>query len=418
MDSVDVEGDRNRRKRRPSVMMLAAMTGLTALSIDMSLPAMPELQRLFSASVGTVQLTLSLFLVGFAAGQLVCGPASDRLGRRPVLLMGLILFALAGLACAAAPTLGVLIACRFVQGLGASVGPILARAIVRDTFGERDAVGVLSQMTQVMIVAPLLAPTLGGFLLGTVGWQAIFLTLGVAGTVLLVLCWRTLPETLRRQAMEADGAPGLAQSFRAVLTHRESVRHVLTVCFSYAGMFAYISGSPFVFIDGFGVPRQVFGILFAATAGSLLVGATLNRILLRRLSSPVLLRRGVFAVFGAGLLVAAGAWAGVGGPAAVLVPMMAYMVGMGILQPNATAAAMAPHARQAGVTSSVIGSLQTAGGALAGYVVGALYDHTPRSLGATVAVMAIATLLIHAPGRPRREEARAQASEPPLAAEV
>ncbi|HEX8830107.1 MAG TPA: multidrug effflux MFS transporter, partial [Longimicrobium sp.] len=288
-------------KKRAFVGMLAGLTGITALSIDMSLPAMPQLQRVFGADVGATQLTLSMFLVGFAVGQLICGPLSDRVGRRPVLLAGLALFVAAGLACASSPSLALLVAGRFVQGLGASVGPILARAIVRDSFEERDASGVLSQITQVMIVAPLVAPTLGGYLLGLAGWKAIFLALATAGLVLWTVCWRFLPETRRPHA---EAPPALLGSYWTVLSHPASLRNVMTVCFSYAGMFAYISGSPFVFIDAFGVPRELFGLLFALPAGALLAGATLNRVLVRRMESARLLRAGVLLVFAAAVTIA------------------------------------------------------------------------------------------------------------------
>jgi DHA1 family bicyclomycin/chloramphenicol resistance-like MFS transporter len=401
--------------KRLLVAMLAGLTGITALSIDMSLPAMPQLQRVFGADVGSTQLTLSMFLVGFAVGQLICGPLSDRVGRRPVLLAGLALFVAAGLACAGSPSLALLVAGRFVQGLGASVGPILARAIVRDSFEERDASGVLSQITQVMIVAPLVAPTMGGYLLGLAGWQSIFLALAAAGLILWTVCWRLLPETRRPHA---DAPPALLGSYWSVLSHSASLRNVMTVCFSYAGMFAYISGSPFVFIDAFGVPRELFGLLFALPAAALLAGATLNRVLVRRMESARLLRAGVLLVFAAGVTITALASLGAGGLPGVLVPMMIYMLGMGLVQPNATAAAMAPHGRLAGVSSSVIGSLQTVGGALSGFVVGSFYDHSPRSLAFTVGAMGAATLLVHATARARPRDVRREAAGPPLAVEA
>ena len=397
--------------------MLAALTGLTALSIDMSLPAMPQLQRSFGAGVGAVQLTLSLFLVGFAAGQLVCGVVADRIGRRPVLLGGLALFALAGLACAASPSLPVLIGLRLVQGVGASVGPILARAIVRDCYAPREASGVLSQITQVMIAAPIVAPSVGGLLLLAFGWPAIFLVLGAAGALLWLVAWRRLPETLPAAVRGAERVP-LLRSYAAVLTHRDSLRHGLTICFSYAGMFAYISGSPFVLIEALGVPRSLFGALFALPALALMVGATLNRRLVTRMEPALLLRRGVLLVTGAGLVLLALAGTGTGGVAGVMVPMMVYMLGMGLVQPNATAAALAPHGRMAGVTSSLIGSTQTAAGAVSGSIVGAFYDHTPRSLAVVVAIAGVLTLLVHRRGGPDRRAAEEEAVSPPLAAEA
>lgn len=375
-------------------MLLAALTAVTALSIDMSLPAMPQLQRSFDAGVSPVQLTLSLFLAGFAVGQLICGPLSDRVGRRPVLLAGLAAFTIASLACAASVSLPMLIGFRFLQGVAASVGPILARAIVRDRFESRDAASVLSQITQVMIIAPLLAPTLGGYLLVLFGWPAIFLVLGVSGTLLWVISWRHLPETARAlDSAASDRRGSIWTGFGRVLSDRSSRRFVLAACFSYAGMFAYISGSPFIFIDGFHVARQHFGYLFALTAVALLAGATVNRILLARHTPTTLLRRGVFVLFVAGMLLGLTVSLGIGGIAGVVLPMMVYMFGLGLVQPNAIAAAMAPHERLAGVSASVIGSLQTVGGALAGYCVSAFYDHTPASLAVMVSALATCTLL-------------------------
>jgi DHA1 family bicyclomycin/chloramphenicol resistance-like MFS transporter len=386
-----------RLERRPALLtvLLAALTGLTALSIDMSLPAMPQLQEIFGASVSSVQLTLSIFLAGFALGQVFCGPLSDRWGRRPVLIAGLALFTLAGLVCAGSTSLSMLIAARFVQGVGASVGPVVARAIVRDRFDSRRAASVLSQMTQVMIVAPLLAPTFGGYLLVHMGWPAIFVVLSASGALLSLVCWRYLPETARRVQADDDVKVTSARgSLREVLQHRESLRHALTTCFAYAGMFAYVGSSPFVLMDGFGVAEEDFGYYFAMTATALLVSATVNRSLLKRHTPTLLiLRRGVLVVFAAGVSLALAAWLGIGGLAGVLVPMMVYMFGQGLLMPNATAAAMEPHGESAGLISSLMGALQTAGGALAGYLVGAFYDHTPLSLAVTVAAFASMTLL-------------------------
>lgn len=399
------------------MLLLAALTGLTALSIDMSLPAMPQLQRAFGAGVGAVQLTLSVFLAGFAVGQLVCGVVADRVGRRPVMLVGLALFAAAGLACAFSPSLPVLVAARLVQGLGASVGPILARAIVRDCFAPREASGVLSQITQVMIAAPIVAPSAGSLLLAVFDWPAIFVVLGAAGLLLWMVAWRGLRETLPAAVRLGSRVP-LLRSYAAVLTHPESLRHGLTTCFSYGGMFAYISGSPFVLIDALGVPPTWFGVLFALPALALMVGATLNRRLVTRVEPALLLHRGVLTVAAAGLVLGALAWLGLGGVAGVMVPMMAYMLGLGLVQPNATAAALAPHGRAAAVTSSLIGSAQTAAGALTGSLVGAFYDHTPRSLATTVAVAGVLTLLVHHRRGPERDAAEEEAVSPPLVVEA
>jgi len=376
-------------------LLLATLTALTSLSIDMSLPSMPQLQETFGASVSSVQLTLSIFLAGFALGQVFCGPLSDRWGRRPVLLAGLALFTIAGLVCASSTSLGMLVAARFLQGAGASVGPVVARAIVRDRFDDRVRDGDALERALGAPIAPLLAPTLGGYLLVRAGWPSIFVVLGASGLLISLICWRFLPETARVKKVEDDAkTPPARGSLLDVLKHRESLRHALTTCFAYAGMFAYVGSSPFVLMDGFDVAEENFGYFFALTAAALLVSATVNRALLKRQQpSLLILRRGVFVIFAAGALLALASWFGVGGLAGVLVPMMAYMFGQGLVMPNATAAAMAPHGESAGLISSVMGALQTAGGALAGYLVGVFYDHTPLSLAVTVAVFATMTLL-------------------------
>ena len=394
-------------------LMLAALTGLTALSIDMSLPAMPQLQQAFGAGVSAVQLTLSVFLAGFALGQVFCGPLSDRFGRRPVLVAGLALFTVAGFVCAASTSLHMLVAFRFVQGMGASVGPVVARAIVRDRFDARRGASVLSQMTQVMIIAPLLAPTLGGYMLVYLGWPSIFLVLGTSGALMCLLCWRYLPETAgkQRETTEDGEAAGARGSLRGLLAHRASLRQALTTCFAYAGMFAYVSASPFILMEVFGVREHNFGYFFALTAAALLVSATVNRSLLRRHTPSLwILRRGVLLIFAAGVALALTALSGFGGLAGVLLPMMAYMFGQGLLMPNATAAAMEPHGQSAGLISSLMGGLQTGGGALAGYLVGAFYDHTPLSLGVTVAAFAGLALLASGVTRTAGAEAESRRS--------
>lgn len=379
--------------KRSLTLLLACLIGIIALSIDMNLPAMTELQRIFNADVSSVQLTLSLFLIGFAVGQIICGPFSDRLGRKPVLIVGLIVFTLAGVMCAVSYSLPMLIIGRFIQGIGASVGPIIARAIIRDIFNSEEASSVLSQITQVMIVAPIIAPTIGGILLTSFGWHSIFITLGTCGALLLLVSWRKLPETLPKESIEPQ-TNSIWRNFGIVLSHRSSLRHILTAAFSYAGMFAYISGSPFVFMDVFGISEERFGFYFAITALAVMIGASINRFFIKRFSSLSLLRYGVYLLLSAGVFLVTLVAFNIGGLVGVMFPMWFYMLSLGLIQPNATANAMAPHGKLAGVSSSLIGFLQTSGGALTGYLVSVFYNHTPLSLAVTVCVMAILTFLV------------------------
>jgi len=399
---------------RAFTWLLGGLTGLTALSIDMSLPAMPQLQKIFGVDVAAAQLTLSLFLLGYAVGQILCGPLSDRFGRRPVLLCGVAIFTLAGLLCATSTSLTMLVVWRCLQGLGASVGPIISRAIIRDRYDSRDGAGIMSQMTQIMIVAPLVAPTLGGYLLVHQGWQAIFCVLALCGVMLWLACWRWLPETLPPGQDGARGWVQLGKGLRSVVTHRASQRHILTSCFAYGGMFAYISGSPFVLIKVFGIPEQQFGIYFGLTAMCLMAGATLNRRWLVYMVPTVILQRGVTAVLLAGVAIGLLAFLHVGGVAGMIVPMMLYLFGQGLVQPNAMAAAMEPHGEVAGVASSVMGSLQTLTSAVAGYAVGACFNGTSLSLGLTVAFLATLTFVMFDRAGMRRAVSKANEATVPV----
>lgn len=375
-------------------VLLGALTGVTALSIDMSLPALPALQHDFHARAAAVQLTLSLFLIGYTAGQLVCGTMSDRLGRRPVLLGGLFVYTLAGIGCAVWSSLPMLVALRLLHGLGASVGPVVARAIVRDEYDHVEGTVVLSQMTQVMIVAPLIAPTIGGLLLVHFGWQAIFGLLAVVGVALLALCAALLPESRKPHPAAGDPAPMLA-AFRAVLNNRDTARHLLVICLANAGLFAWVSGSPFVLMGVFHVARPFFGVYFAATASFLMFGAAANRRGLNTRTPAWMLRAGLGIVLAAGSLIGTCAWLRFGGILGVVAPVMVYFFGLGMAMPNAIAAAMAPHGRMAGACSSLIGALQTGGGAVSGVCVTAFYNHTPDSMAYTITVAALLSVAMY-----------------------
>lgn len=388
-------------RARAYTFLLAALTAMTALSIDMNLPALPQLQKTFATQVSQVQLTLSLFMLGFGFGQVFCGPLSDRFGRRPVLLHGLSVFTLAGLGCAFSHSLAVLVALRFVQGMGASAGRILSLALVRDHFEREEATAILSHMTQVMMIAPLVAPTLGGYLLLWFGWQAIFIVLGLSGALLWLACWRSIAEP-RRHADSQAQASGVWKDALSVTSHRDTMLNVLIVSFAGSGMFAYISGSPFVYTDVFNVPRHHFGYYFGLTSLCLMIGAGVNRACLSRCGSQELLRRGIWVIAAAGiaLVTLTQLHAGLAG---IVVPMMVYLFGMGLVMPNATAAAIAPHGQAAGMASSVIGGVQTVASAFSAYLVGAFYNRTPASLVFMVLALCLCSVAAYLASRARSQ---------------
>ena len=386
------------------IVLLGALTALNALSIDMSLPAMPELARVFHATTDQTQWTLSGFLLGFSAGQLFCGPLADRFGRRPLIITGLIIFVLAVFGCAASNSMAALVALRTVQGIGACVGPILGRAMVRDLYDRDHGARMLSHMTVVMSVAPLLAPILGGYLLRFISWRAIFGTIGLVGLVVLFVVVRRLAESLVAPDRAALRPGRLLGNYRYFFRSRVALGFAFICCLQFCGLFSYISGAPFVYIEVFGVPNDAFGYFVAIPALALVGGGLANARLLRHWEGERLIQIGLALVLGAGFLMWWGALLGVG-IFGIVVPIMLYVFGLGLVTPNALAAAMEPHPNMAGIVSSLIGCLQMAGGALAGWIASRFYDHTPIPMATSVFIAAGGSFLIYhlfVRGRPGR----------------
>jgi len=368
------------RTSRPFTLLLGAQSALPPLSIDVSLPALPALGAALGTSAGAAQWTLSGFLLGFAFGQLLLGPASDRFGRRPVLIAGLAVYALAGAAAAAAPSIGALILLRLLQGFGACAGVVVSRAVVRDVFEGAEAVSRQSFLSAIATLAMLLAPMIGAVLLASLGWRATYGALSVAGVALLaataVLQPETLPASRRRAGRVWDG---YAQVLRAPRTLGYAAVNALT----FGGLFAYISASPSVFIGTLGVTPGVFSLLFALAALALLAGSVLNGLLARRLSAAFL---GIALVLVCAL-----------GPAVPRVPVLvcvlaAYTFATGLVAPNAIAAGLAPLPEAAGAAAAFIGFSQMIVGAASAAVVGLVLPGTVAGMVGAMGVFGSAAL--------------------------
>ncbi len=387
---------------------LAALTATSALSIDMSLPAQPTLGERFGVGSDQTQLTLSLYLLGYALGQLVMGYVSDALGRRRVLLWGLGIYTVAGLACTVTPGLWFLVSMRFVQGTGAAAGTVIARAMVRDTHAGSEAARMMATMVAVLALAPMLAPLVGAFLLEHLGWRAIFGCLFVCGLVWSAMTAASLDETLgaRKPLTFVDLRIGVVQFFRAKGTRIPA----LLVALSFGAQFAFISGSPFVLIQGYGMQPSRFGFYFASAAIALMGGSASGARLLKRGRTPVqVLRLGSLAqMTAAAAMVLLVRWpeTGVMGP---MGPMLLSFVGIGFVSPNAMAIAMEPVPEIAGTASAILGALQMTAGALSGYVVASIGGASPVALAWQVAILSSACALLGPLGlgalKPRRAAA-------------
>jgi DHA1 family bicyclomycin/chloramphenicol resistance-like MFS transporter len=367
------------------IPLLGALAAFAPLSIDMYLPSLPQLASEFRATAGQVQLTLSAFFVGFALGQLCYGPLSDRYGRKPVLLVGLSVYAATSLLCVASSRLEVLTVLRFLQALGGGAGTVIARAMVRDLYDRDRTARVLSLMMLVTAVAPLIAPLLGGYVLHWSGWRMIFGLLAVLGLVCLAAVVLLLPESLPPAQRQHGRLTQFVRDYAAVLGHRQALGALLTGGLAFAGMFAYISGTPFVYMQVFGVPPQHYGYWFGLNVVGLMLGAYGNGKLVMRVGTQRLLAIGTDMAALAGLGLLGTAWTGAGGFLGIVVPLFVYMSSLNLIAANAMARALEYFPRQAGTTAALFGAAQFSGGALAGTVVGQLHDGSAVPMAVVIA---------------------------------
>ena len=377
---------------RTLLVILAALMAFGPLSIDMYLPAFTSIAADFAVSTARVELSLAAFFVGLALGQLLHGSLSDRFGRRPVVLAGLGFYVVACAACALAPSVEFLIGARFVQALAACAGIVVSRAVVRDKFEPREAARVFSMLMLVMGVAPILAPAVGSVVTAIAGWRAVFGLLAIFGVVAACAVFRKLQET--RQ-------PGLAKpAVLRVLADRSFVRNAFAGGTAYAGMFAYITGAPFVFIAGFGLSPQQFGLLFGANALALIASSQLNRRLLVRWDMQRILRWAFPALAVAGALLAASAyfrWGFWG----IAVPLWLYVGILGMTYPNTTASAMQAHAANAGAASAWLGTIQFTVAACAAALVSRLHDGSALAMAGVVGGCAVSSCLVFCLRKPQ-----------------
>lgn len=388
-------------------IVLGILTAFGPLSIDMYLPGLPTLAAEFGVDTAAAQQTLSAFFIGLAFGQLLYGPVSDRIGRRAPLAFGCALYALACLGCALAPSLPALIVLRFAMALGACAGMVIARSVVRDLFDQRESARMYSMLALVTGLAPILAPLVGGQLLLYLGWRAIFVVLLCFGLLCVGLVLFALPESLPPERRIKTNLEVALRGYGGLLGDARYMGYALASGLASAAMFAYISGSPFVFIELNGVPPERYGLLFGINALGLMGAAQLNRWLLQRYSSGGILTAALSVTAVSGVLMAATTALGIGGFGGMLVLLFFCIASTGLVGPNATAAAMAPHARQAGSASALLGAVAFGLGAAAGELVGLLFNGTALPMTGVIAlcgVGAFVTLQLLVLRQPRLSE--------------
>jgi MFS transporter, DHA1 family, multidrug resistance protein len=352
------------------VILLGALTAFGPMSIDMYLPAFPELTRHFHADPSAVQLTLTACLAGLALGQLGYGPMSDALGRRRPLYAGLVAYVLASALCAVAPSIGVLTGLRFVQGLGGAAGIVIARAMVRDMYDGVAAARYFSLLMVVNGLAPMLAPLLGSEILRYGSWTGVFVVLAGYGLALVLGCAFGLPETLAPERRRSGRLTDTVRTFGRLARDRVFVGYALCGGLVFAAMFAYISGSPFILQEIYRVSPQAFALAFGTNALGIVLVGQLNALLLRRFSPRTLLSASLTVHLVGAVGVLAAVASGSHHLYLLLPPLFLAVASIGAVLPNTTALALSGHPDAAGSASAVLGVGQFLFGALAAPLVG------------------------------------------------
>lgn len=394
---VAVAADPSLARRLRVIVVLGALSAMGPISIDLYLPGLPELADDLHTSASAAQLTLTACLAGLAIGQLLAGPLSDRLGRRRPLLVGLAGFCAASFACALAPDIISLTVLRLAQGFAGAGAIVIARAVVRDLRSGAAAARLFSVLMLVTGLAPTLAPIVGGQLLRATSWRGLFVALGAVGVALFVGTAVALPETLPPERRHAGDWRAIGRTFHSLASSRVFCGYALVVSFSFAEMFAYIAGSPFVIQDIYGVSAQLYAGIFALNAFGIVACSQLNGLLVERVGPRALLRAGVVAEGTGGVALLVVILVGGIGLAGILPCLFVAVSSIGLVFPNASALALTPYPDVAGSASALLGVLNFVVGAAVAPIVGIAGNQTAVPMGiviATFGVLAGSVLLL------------------------
>lgn len=369
------------------VIILSALMAFTSLSTDIYLPAMPVMAKDLH---GDAELTITGFLIGFCIAQLIWGPLSDHFGRRKPLFIGMALFIIGSVGCALSQEISQIVFWRVFQALGACTGPMLARAMIRDLFSRTRAAQMLSTLMIIMAIAPIAGPLLGGQMIKITSWHAIFWLLGTIGIVMLIsLFW--LPETLPEDRRVKASLPGAFRNYRTLLSNTQFMRFTLCLMFYYVAAYAFITGSPFVYITYFGVEPQHYGWLFALNIVGLMGMSMVNRRLVQRYSLEALLKVATLAAACAALFLALVTRLEIGGLILILAAIFVFFSMNGIIAATSTAAALDAVPHVAGSASALMGSLQYGSGIISSLLLAWLSDGTPWTMAWIIALFSVAS---------------------------
>jgi len=392
--------DRPRMRVRPEsvgfILLLGACTAMPPLSVDMGQPALTPIAHELQSSPAAVAYALSLYMLGFATAPVIFGPLSDRFGRRPVLLVGCVLFALTGWGCALARSMTSFMIWRLLEGAGAGVGTVLAVAIIRDLFQGHLARARLSYMSVLSSVAPMIAPTLGVSILALAGWRSIYAVLGTIGAALVVAVSLGLEESVMPEKAQSLAPRKLVANYWRVLSNRTYRGYALVAVLNFGCLFAYIAASPLLLINTLGASPRLYAYLFALTSFGFMLGGLGNgRLSMMGVPASRLLGIGLTLTPLTTLLLLFLSFTGQATLATVTPLLFVTTIASSLIAPNATVGALHPVPESAGMASSIIVCVQWLVGALAGALAGLLFDgRTPRGLAEVMSGFALASLVV------------------------
>jgi DHA1 family bicyclomycin/chloramphenicol resistance-like MFS transporter len=389
----------NKRKRFFLILILGLLSALGPLSIDMYLPGFPAIASDLHTTVDSVSYSLSSFFIGVCAGQLICGPLLDRFGRKKPLYIGLVIYIIASLGCALSDSVEMLICLRLLQALGGCVGMVAPSAIVRDLFPVNESAKVFSLLILVLGVSPIIAPTVGGYLVTAFGWHSIFVVLSVVAALLLLAVFLLLPESKQPDPSLSLLPKPILRSFFTVLKEPQFYTYAFAGAIAAAGLFAYLAGSPYVFMDIYKMSAAQYGWIFGFIAAGLITSSQLNNLLLRKFSSEQIIRVTLAVQTVLGLLLFIGSaleWLDL---YIIIGLIFLFLSCQGLTFPNSAALCLAPFTTGAGSASALMGALQMGIGALASALVGVINDGTTLPMTGVMASCAFIGLLVLSVGR-------------------
>src|SRR5260221_753909 len=381
------------------ILILGSLTALGPFSIDMYLPGFGDIAKSLGTSVATVALSLSSYFIGISIGQLLYGPLLDRYGRKKPLYVGLAVYIVATIVCMQAKDINTLIILRFIQAIGSCAAQVAAMAMVRDLFGPKESAKVFSLLLLVLGASPMIAPPAGGYIVVNFGWRAIFLVLLILGVLITALTIFFLPESYPPDRTFSLKPRPIIRNFISVLREPQFIVFVLVESLAFAGLFAYVSGSPIVFMDIFHVDKKTYGWIFAFLSVAFIGLSQFNSLLLKKHSSEKIIWVALTAQVIVAAVFLAGNLAGWYGLPQTIFFIFLFLTCLGFTNPNAAALSLAPFSKNAGSASALLGAMQMGIGALASVGIGAFSNGTATPMITIMAISSLAALLILIAGK-------------------